>query len=174
MVQLRSNKRPTESEESVIRIESDPEEGSLTWRKAIDRLCDSYRNKGERRDSQILIVDADREASSGLADILQDLDYCVDVAHNGREALGHVRRKTYHLVVMEMQLPDMDGIELFDRIRKERNSTRLQAVILTSAVDAETNRIAHTRGIQGVLSKPVNLVELFRYIQQLRDVSLTN
>lgn len=174
MVPQHSAKRHTKTEASVIPFESGVEDGRLTWRKAIDRLCEQYRNKSEIHDSRILIVDADRDASIGLADVLHDLDYRVDVAHDGQEALGHVRRKTYHLVVMEMELPDMDAIELFDRIRKERTSNRLQAVILTSAVDAETTRIARTRGIQGVLSKPVNLVELFPFVQQLRDPSITN
>lgn len=162
-------------EASAIRFESDAEHGPLTWRKAIDRLCEQYRNKCEIHDSRILVVDDDRDASMGLADVLHDLDYRVDVAHDGREALGHVRRKTYHLVVMEMHLPDMDAIELFDHIRKQRTTAgRLQAVILTTAADSETTGIARTRGIEGVLSKPVNPIELLRFIQRSRDVSLTN
>lgn len=175
MVQLPSEKQFTQNAESVIRLRTDPQDGTLTWRKAIDRLCESYRKVNERYDSRILIVDADREASIGLADFLHDLDYRVDVAHSGQDALGHVRRKTYHLVVMEMHLPDMDGIELFDHVRKTRKSPQFQAVILTSAaLDSETTRIAQTRGLQGVLSKPVNLVELLRFIQQLRDKSIAN
>jgi len=174
MVPLHTEKRHTSVEDSVIRFESDPQEGVLTWRKAIDQICKSYRKAGQRHDPRILIVDADRNASIRLADFLHDLDYRVDVAHDGHEALGHVRRKTYHLVVMEMLLPDMDGIELFDHIRQERNSTGLQVVILTSAVNSETAGIARTRGIHGVLSKPVKMVELMRYIQQLRDESIAN
>ena len=174
MVQLDSGKRLTTCEESVIRFDSVPADENLTWGKAIDRLCKSYRKTSQKDEPRILIVDTDRDASRQLADVLHELDYRIDIARYGHEALGYVRRKAYQLVLMEMNLPDMDGIELFDHMRREPNSTTPQAVILTSAVDSEMTRIAEMRGIQTVLSKPVDLVKLFRCLQQSRDMLIAN
>lgn len=170
MVQPRAAQAHTEQlQESQIQFASDPEEGTLTWRKAIERLCAAYRNTRKSDGSQLLIVDDDRDASASLADILHDRGYRVDVAHDGEEALKYLKQKPYRLAVLEMKLPVMDGIELFDRMRQQRSHNKLEAVIVTSSSDPETHRIAQTRGIRRVLSKPVNLGELLSLIQRYAD-----
>lgn len=116
-------------------------------------------------DPQILIVDNDQDHCAHLIRVINALGYHVDVTRDGEEALDFVKLHDYRLAVLELMLPDMDGIELFDHLRKERSRHELQAMILTAHAEPEFCEIALMRGLQAVMTKPVDLVELIRLIQ---------
>jgi len=115
-------------------------------------------------DSQILVVEDDQDTCSNLADILNDLGYEMDVAYRGWDVLDLVKQMPYRLALLDLRLPCMDGVELFDRIRQVRNDVR--AVIVTAFATADTDETAIAKGIQRVLSKPVNFDELLPLVRK--------
>ncbi len=64
----------------------------------------------------ILVVDDEVDTCCNLSDILTDLGYGVDVAHEGQTALAMVRRKSYDVALLDYNMPGMDGLTLYREI----------------------------------------------------------
>jgi DNA-binding response OmpR family regulator len=117
-----------------------------------------------------LVVDDDLDTCRNLADILGDLDYDVDVAHDGPTALAMVRQTPYDLALLDLRMPGMDGLTLYRGIRETRSDT--VAMIVTAYATAETRDEALRAGAWQVLSKPVNFSQLLPLIQEAAEQPL--
>jgi len=69
--------------------------------------------------AKILLVDDDRELCSEIADILRDEGYTVDVINDGQEALGAVRQEEFDLILLDLKIPGVNGLEVLKEIRKK-------------------------------------------------------
>src|SRR5688500_4414841 len=76
-----------------------------------------------RHDASILIVDDEVDTCRNLADIFADLGYRVDFAHDGRAAIEKVRIARYDVAVLDLMMPGMDGLALYQEIRQMRPET---------------------------------------------------
>jgi CheY-like chemotaxis protein len=117
-------------------------------------------------DSQpsILVVDDDVDTCRNLSDILADLGYLVDVAHNGDEALSLVRRHAYDVALLDYKMPGMDGLTLYREIKKLRAST--VAIVVTAYASGTTAEDAVREGAWKVLPKPVDFPKLLGFVDQ--------
>jgi CheY-like chemotaxis protein len=89
--------------------------------------------------------------------ILIDAGYRIDLANDGREAIEAVARQPYDLVLMDLQMPDMDGIEAARRIRSEEDERhRTPILALTANASAEDRDACLAAGMNGVLVKPLD------------------
>jgi DNA-binding response OmpR family regulator len=87
---------------------------------------------------------------------LQDADYEFETAANGMDALNKARRLLPDVILMDLLLPDLDGLTLCEILRRQP-STRGTPVIMLSAVDTAAARYsAQTVGARQYLSKPVD------------------
>ena len=95
--------------------------------------------------------------------MLLQLGHVVELAENGREALERMRGDTFDLVLMDVQMPEMDGVEATRRYRsheEESGSGRLPIVALTAhALTGDRERFIEA-GMDGYLSKPLQFVDL--------------
>lgn len=108
---------------------------------------------------RILLVDDEPSVSGHLAEALSDA-YCVDLASSGIEALRAVMRAKPDLVVTDIVMPEMDGVELLRTLRSVP-STQSIPVLLISGRAAEEQRIdGFQKGADGYLAKPYNEREL--------------
>ena len=121
-------------------------------------------------DVSILIVDDEVDTCRNLSDILTDLGYQVDVAHDGAFGLEMVRRKTYDVALLDLKMPGMDGLTLYRRIKELRAGT--VAIILTACASSETATEALDAGAWQVLSKPVDIPYLMRQVDTAADQPL--
>lgn len=114
----------------------------------------------------ILICDDERDIVSALKIFLNDDNYTLFEAYNGREALGIINRNDIHLVLMDIMMPVMDGIEAMLEIRKISNVP----VIFLTAKSEDTDKIIGLNvGADDYIVKPFNPVEvLARVKSQLR------
>ena len=85
---------------------------------------------------RILLVEDEKEISLMVKNYLTKEGYIVDTAFNGEEGLFQFRQKDYSLVILDIMMPKMDGIELIKRIREKSN---VPAIIL-SAKDGEIDK----------------------------------
>ncbi len=110
----------------------------------------------------VLLVE-DNEVNQRVAvRMLQRLGCAVDAAADGQQALEAIRSKQYQLVLMDCQMPGMDGYEAVRRLRAEERSTgrRVPVVALTAhAMPGDEERCLQA-GMDGYLSKPVSMEEL--------------
>jgi CheY-like chemotaxis protein len=93
--------------------------------------------------------------------LLGRLDQRADFAGNGVEALAAVHAAQYDVVLMDIQMPQMDGLEATRRIRSECSATLQPAIIaMTARVTVEDRALFVKTGMDDVLTKPVRLNEL--------------
>ncbi len=118
----------------------------------------------------ILVCDDEKDIVSALRIYLQSEGYNVWEAYNGLEAVELVRRQEIHLVLMDIMMPLMDGIEAMVKIREQSNVP----VILLTAKGEDTDKVLGlTVGADDYVTKPFNPVELqARVKSQLRRYML--
>lgn len=114
----------------------------------------------------ILVCDDEKDIVSALRIYLTSDGYQVYEAYNGQEAIDIVSRESIHLVLMDIMMPKMDGIEAMVKIREKSNVP----VILLTAKSEDTDKVLGlTVGADDYITKPFNPVELqARVRSQLR------
>ena len=114
----------------------------------------------------ILVCDDEKDIVSALKIYLSSGDYQVFEAFNGREALQVLSREDIHLVLLDIMMPGMDGIETLTRLRETSNVP----VILLTAKSEDTDKILGLNvGADDYVTKPFNPVELLARVRsQLR------
>ena len=97
--------------------------------------------------------------------ILQKLGYHPDIANNGREVLDAVAKNNYQLIFMDVQMPEMDGLEATQFIREHMN---LQPIIIAMTANAmnEDRETCINAGMDDYLSKPMKLAELINLLEK--------
>jgi CheY-like chemotaxis protein len=111
--------------------------------------------------------------------LLERMGYRPDVASNGCEALEAVHRQPYDVVLMDVQMPEMDGLEAARRIRSEFDATkRPRLVALTANVLQGDKQMCLEAGMDDYLAKPLDLVHLrdalLRCVSQQSPVELAS
>jgi CheY-like chemotaxis protein len=106
----------------------------------------------------ILVVDDDVDTCRNLQDILTDLGYHVEVAHDGLSALERIRRRPFDVALLDLKMPGMDGLTLYREIKKLRAGT--VAIVVSAFASEATKQEALAAGAWQVLAKPVDFPRL--------------
>ncbi len=114
--------------------------------------------------SPILIVDDNPDACATAAKLLWAWGYQADVAYDGDSALKLLDEKKHSLAIIDFQLPGMNGIELFQRMREVQPG--IVGIFLTGFTTIEVVHPAIEAGILHVLPKPVDFKELMPIIEE--------
>ena len=117
--------------------------------------------------AKILVVDDEQSIRNTLRDILEHEGYAVDIAENGKEALKLLLQNQYNVVLSDIKMPQMDGVELLDAINIKGIDT---AVIMLSAHgNIETAVDATKKGAFDFLEKPPDLNRLLLTVRNAID-----
>jgi len=100
-----------------------------------------------------------QEVAMGL---LADAEFEVDIANNGQEAVEMVNKRTYDIVLMDMQMPVMDGVTATIEIRKDARHKDLPIVAMTANAMHQDKEKCAEAGMNDHLAKPIDPDELFR------------
>ncbi|MEG0924958.1 MAG: response regulator transcription factor [Anaerovoracaceae bacterium] len=114
----------------------------------------------------ILVCDDDREIAGAIEIYLRNEGYTVFKAFDGVEALNVVDKEQIHLVIMDVMMPNMDGVQATMRIRQEKNIP----IIMLSAKSEDYDKITGLNvGADDYITKPFNPLELIARVKsQLR------
>ncbi|MGO5029567.1 response regulator transcription factor [Candidatus Agathobaculum pullicola] len=114
----------------------------------------------------VLVVDDDKEIVDSIAIFLQADGYMVEKAYNGLEALDIVMTHTVHLLLLDIMMPELDGIKTLLKVRESKNIP----IILISAKSEDADKILGlTAGADDYITKPFNPSELVARVKsQLR------
>ncbi len=128
---------------------------------------------GERLPLHILLVDDNTTNQKLGVRILERLGYRADVAANGLEALQALRRQPYDVVLMDVQMPEMDGMEATRRIRQEWPGEQGPYIIaMTANAMREDREQCLAIGMDDYISKPVRVEELIAALVKARPISV--
>lgn len=120
---------------------------------------------------RILLAEDNRVNQKVLLRMLQRLGYEADIANNGVEAVEAVRQAPYDVILMDIQMPEMDGIEATRRIFAEwRPEQRPQVIAVTANALPEYEAACRDVGTVGFLTKPVSLPLVAEALRQCQPI----
>ena len=116
---------------------------------------------GQRRPLRILLAEDNVINQKVATRILSQMGYRPDVVHNGVEVLEALERQKYDVILMDIQMPDMDGLEATRRIRQTYTGAKRPWIIAMTANAMDSDRRnCFDAGMDGYLSKPVRIEAL--------------
>lgn len=113
----------------------------------------------------MLVVDDDEDTCSNLSDIFSDLGYRVETAPNGPAALEKVRRRCFELALLDLMMPGMDGLTLYQAVHKLCPET--VALLITGEPDHPRAAECLQAGIRCVIPKPLDIPPLAAFLAKI-------
>ena len=168
---------------SSLKVQSVPGEGSHFFftlqlpsaspaEKKDEQKPEELLSRGSEK-PRILIVEDNQDNQFLVQRLLGESLYSLDEAWNGREALGKVAAKDYDLILMDLQMPVLDGISAtrlihrrFQRNRKYRNRKQPPIIALTASSLEEDRKVALAAGMHLFVTKPVSPAALRKIVNQ--------
>lgn len=122
---------------------------------------------------RILVVDDEAGVRETLSEMIKSLGYQVMVAENGVGALDRIKTEKVDLIITDLSMPQMDGLELI--VNSKRISPNIPIAVISAFGNVENTTYALTRGAFSFIAKPFKMSqikELIRKGKQLRELSL--
>jgi two-component system alkaline phosphatase synthesis response regulator PhoP len=116
---------------------------------------------------KILIVDDEPNIVQTLQDRLEMNDFNVVTACNGKEGLDMAIQETPDVVLLDVIMPVMDGLEMLEALRKEPTCQDVSVVMLTARSQTQDIARANACGIEDYIVKPFDLSELLEKIESI-------
>ncbi len=126
-------------------------------------------------DSKVLIIEDDNRMREALGQIMSREGYFVETAASGEEAMRLFKEGYYDLVISDLKLPGIDGIEVLKAIREFRPQTAFIVITAYATIDSAVE--AMKQGAEDYISKPFNLEEIrlvVRKVFEKRDLIIKN
>jgi len=116
------------------------------------------RHAGKR----LLLVEDDLLNQEIIAALLADVGVIVEIAGDGAEALLRMNQASYDLILMDLEMPKIDGLETTRRIRAQEEASRVPIIAMTANACAEYGKRCLAVGMNGVVTKPFSVDVLYR------------
>jgi DNA-binding response OmpR family regulator len=114
-----------------------------------------------------LVVEDDPDIVELLTHYLKAEDFAVESVGDGRRALERIRAEAYHLIVLDLQLPGMDGLTLCAEVRREKRTRDIPVVMLTARGDEADRIVGLEMGADDYVVKPFSPKELVARVRAL-------
>ncbi|MCL6578377.1 MAG: response regulator [Candidatus Bathyarchaeota archaeon] len=114
--------------------------------------------------ARILIVDDDENIRKVLVTILEEEGYAVDSVDTAKKAIEATKKKFYNVALIDIRLPDMEGIELLTRMRE--TTPRIRKVIITGYPTLQNAVEAVNRGADAYIMKPFDMDKVLATIKE--------
>ena len=123
--------------------------------------------------NKVLVVDDELEIRDLLSKFLTEEGYEVIVASNGEEAIELAKRENPQVILLDIMMPGMDGIETCKRLKAEEKTRFIPIIMMTAYTNKKPDAIE--AGAEDFVTKPFHLAELSFRVQSIRRVRyLTN
>jgi len=114
--------------------------------------------------ARILVVDDDESIRKILSTILEDEGYSVDTAQDGKEALERSNREFYNLALIDVRLPDIEGVVLLTKLRE--TTPRMRKIIITGFPSIQNAVEAVNNKADGYMLKPFDISKILEMIKE--------
>ncbi len=116
---------------------------------------------------KVLVVDDDKTTRKMLSLILRSKGYEVITAENGMEGLQKVGMEQVNLILTDMNMPYMDGIEFTKQVRSNPEISNIPIVMLTTEADEEEKQRAYKAGVDDYLVKPATAEQIVESMKRI-------
>lgn len=124
-------------------------------------------------DKKILVVDDEQDSITFVETILKEEGFTVITAGDGLEGFHKAKQETPDLIVLDVQMPKMDGFEVFFRLRKEESTKNIPVVMLTGirektgiGFDTEDMKSFYGGKPSGYVEKPISPEQLLKVVKE--------
>ena len=114
--------------------------------------------------ARILIVDDDENIRKVIATILEEEGYQVESVDTAKKAIETTRKKYYNLALIDIRLPDMEGIELLTKIRD--TTPKMRKIVITGYPTLQNAMEAVNRGADAYIMKPFDMSMVLETIRE--------
>lgn len=114
---------------------------------------------------RVLVVDDEPRICRLILDVLVQEGYMVEVSFSGADALQLISKYNYHLLITDLEMPGIDGLELIKKVKKRDPDIR--AIMITGNAIDDIARWSLRYGIDNTMQKPFNITELKRVVKQV-------
>ena len=121
----------------------------------------------EELKAKVLLVDDETDFLSALAERLEARGLKVSTATSGEDAVTNADKEGFDLIVLDMAMPGIDGLETLKRIKAKQPDAEI--IMLTGQGSIKTSIEAMKLGAEDFLQKPVNITELMDKISEAKD-----
>ena len=111
------------------------------------------------RSYSALVVDDDPGLQGFFITLLNRHGFAVDCAPNGRVAFDYLRRGSYSVILLDLMMPEVNGLELLDRLGRESPSLLRRVIVMSGAAQPLVDEVDVSR-IWGLIRKPFDIDEL--------------
>lgn len=118
-----------------------------------------------RHHIKVLVVDDDPQVCKTVAMILQDNGYDVQTFTQGRQGLQAVRKGPFDLALIDIKMPDMNGVELLEKIKND--DPRVAIVVMTAYPDVQTAAETMRLGARDYITKPFREDQLLSAVERI-------
>jgi CheY-like chemotaxis protein len=139
----------------------------VTVRRETKTCVDIDGNMGQRHPLRILLAEDNAVNQKVALRILERIGYRADLAANGLEVVEALQRQQYDVVLMDVQMPEMDGVEATHRLRQTLPADRQPRIIAMTAHALSGNREEYLEaGMDDYISKPVRIEDLMNVLEK--------
>jgi len=117
----------------------------------------------------ILVVEDNEQSRKLVRDVLKFKGYEIIEAETGKDGVRLAQERRPSLVLMDIRLPGMDGIEALGRLRAEADTQSIPVLAMTASVMTEHRQRIMDAGFDAFQSKPINVKEFMAAVEQLLD-----
>lgn len=114
---------------------------------------------------RILLAEDERALSKALVKIFEINNYSADAVYNGEDALAYLESDNYDVLVLDVMMPQIDGIEVLKRIRAKGNN--IPVLVLTAKAEVDDKVLGLDSGANDYLTKPFDTKELLARIRTI-------
>lgn len=118
---------------------------------------------------RILLAEDERSLSKALIKIFEINNYSADAVYNGEEAVEYIESGNYDVVVLDIMMPKLDGIEVLKKVRNSGNN--IPILMLTAKAEVDDKVLGLDSGANDYLTKPFDTKEL---LARIRAITRTN
>ena len=117
---------------------------------------------------RILVIEDEQLITRSLKKLLEKAGYDADIVSNGQDALEKIKTKDFDLIVSDIMMPDMDGIETIKKIReslKEQGKEAIPEILITGYANEEKYKSAVDLKVAGYIYKPFDTSDFLEAIK---------
>ena len=130
----------------------------------------SQSNNQDESRLNVLIIDDNEQITKMISSFLDMSNHDCTVVNDGKEGLELIKTKQYDSIVLDLAMPEFDGYEILDTLKREDSSQLSKIIILTaSSIPIETVRKFKELGVSSCLQKPVDIDQLLSRITDATD-----
>jgi signal transduction histidine kinase/FixJ family two-component response regulator len=140
------------------------------WMQQQTRVADNIVGYSGRQ-RHILIVDDRWENRAVIVNLLSPLGFAIAEAENGQNGLNKMRENLPDLVITDLSMPVMDGLEMLKQLRSDSNLQQLPVIVSSASVTELDRQMSKAAGSNDFLAKPIQAQELFDAIAKCLQLS---